>query len=63
MVQVITITMFKIQLRNFSTYAYQENTTNSEGKRQSVDASPEVPQILELPGKGLKAAIITMLYR
>lgn len=36
----------------------QDNGTNSQRKRQSTEAKLEVPQILELPNKSIKATII-----
>ena len=36
----------------------QDNGTNSQRKRQSIEAKLEVPQILELPNKSIKATII-----
>ena len=36
----------------------RDNGTNSQRKRQSIEAKLEVPQILELPSKSFKATII-----
>lgn len=36
-----------------------ENMTQSEGKRQSTEANPEVTQMLKLSDKDFKGAIIT----
>lgn len=51
--------MSRVQSKIMGHTKNMENMTQSEGKRQSTEANPEVTQMLKLSDKDFKGAIIT----